>query len=119
MGKQAGYLPPIKSIKAQVMDGTLLSSGTRPVCARALNALCARICPTSRRGQGLLGGPLPTPWLLGAGASPPPLSLPSESRASCKLSLSLALVHCAGCNLLRARGLKCRATRCSVLGADV
>jgi hypothetical protein len=28
MGKEAGYLPPVQSIKAQVMNGTLLSSGT-------------------------------------------------------------------------------------------
>ena len=27
MGKEAGYLPPVQSIKAQVMNGTLLSSG--------------------------------------------------------------------------------------------
>jgi hypothetical protein len=28
MGKEAGYLPPVQSIKAQVMNGTLLASNT-------------------------------------------------------------------------------------------
>jgi hypothetical protein len=27
MGKQAGYLPPVQSVKEQVMNGTLLASG--------------------------------------------------------------------------------------------
>eukprot|EP00277_Geminigera_cryophila_P017664 CAMPEP_0179458378 /NCGR_PEP_ID=MMETSP0799-20121207/41940_1 /TAXON_ID=46947 /ORGANISM="Geminigera cryophila, Strain CCMP2564" /LENGTH=67 /DNA_ID=CAMNT_0021259593 /DNA_START=53 /DNA_END=256 /DNA_ORIENTATION=- len=28
MGKEAGYLPPVQSIRAQVMNGTLLTSDT-------------------------------------------------------------------------------------------
>ena len=28
MGKQAGYLPPVQSVKQQVMNGTLLASTT-------------------------------------------------------------------------------------------
>ena len=44
MGKEAGYLPPVQSVKQQVMNGTLLASGESSWCMHGI--LSVPFCPT-------------------------------------------------------------------------